>query len=175
MAEARLKSAARLELRVPESADAGAPLGFEVVVHNIAAGHNLPTSLTELREMWVELQVLTEDGEVLFHSGALEENGDIAPGAMRFGAIAGDAQGNVTYKPWEVDRFLFKRLVPPKGSESDRFEVALPSGLSGPVRIQAKLFYRSAPPKVVEFLLGDEAFALKQVEMTSADAEIAVG
>jgi hypothetical protein len=174
MAEARLKSAARLEIEAPEVARAGERLGFEVAVHNVAAGHNLPTSLTELREMWVELEVRSADGAVLFRSGQLETNGDISEGAMRFGALAGDAEGNLTYKPWEVSQFLFKRLIPPKAAERDRFEVALPEGLDGEIRIEATLYYRSAPPKVVAWLLGDEAIALAQVEMARAEVALAV-
>jgi hypothetical protein len=93
---------------------------------------------------------------------------------MRFGALAGDAEGRVTYKPWEVTQFLFKRLVPPKGSESNSFEVSLPAGLSGALRIEAELFYRSAPPKVVASLLGDQAFEPKQVKMAHAEVELAL-
>lgn len=174
MGEARLKSAARLEIEVQDVATAGELLRFDVVVHNVAAGHNLPTSLTELREMWVELEVRSMDGAVIFHSGRLEANGDIPEGAMRFGALAGDAQGRVTYKPWEVTQFLFKRLVPPKGSERDRFEAPLPEDLSGELRIEARLYYRSAPPKVVLSLLGDQAVELKQVEMAHAEVGLAV-
>jgi hypothetical protein len=174
MAEARLKSAARLEIEAPVSTRAGKKLRFEVIVHNVAAGHNLPTSLTELREMWVDLAVRGEDGSTLFRSGELEPNGDIPAGAMRFGAIAGDAQGNVTHKPWEVTQFLFKRLIPPKGSESDTFEVVLPQGLSGRMRIEARLFYRSAAPEVVATLMGDDAFEPKQVEMTRAEVALAI-
>jgi hypothetical protein len=169
MGEARLKSAARLEIAAPDDAAAGETLRFEVAVHNVAAGHNLPTSLTELREMWVDLEVRSSDGAVLFHSGHLEANGDISEGAMRFGALGGDAEGRVTYKPWEVTQFLFKRLIPPKGAERDRFEVLLPEDLSGELRIEAKLYYRSAPPKVVLSLLGDQAIELKQVEMARAE------
>ena len=174
MGVARLKSAAKLELKLPPSARAGEELSFEVVVHNVAAGHNLPTSLTELREMWVDVQVTTSDGQVLLHSGALEKNGDIPKGAIRFGALGGDANGNVTYKPWEVTQFLFKRLIPPKGSETDTLRVKLPAGLGSPIRIQAKLFYRSAPPKVVKSLMGKDAIKLKQVEMVEATATLPV-
>jgi hypothetical protein len=174
MGEERLKSAARLVIEAPSGGVAGDTLRFDVVVHNVAAGHNLPTSLTELREMWVELEVRSMAGAVLFHSGRLEANGDIPDGAMRFGALAGDEQGRVTYKPWEVTQFLFKRLIPPKGAERDRFEVSLPEDLSGELRIEAKLWYRSAPPKVVASLLGDEAFELKRVEMASAEVGLAV-
>ncbi|HEY5656396.1 MAG TPA: hypothetical protein VIY27_01270, partial [Myxococcota bacterium] len=110
MAEARLRSAARLQIELPPALEAGEAFAFDVLVHNVGAGHNLPTSLTELREMWVMLEVRSEDGEILFHSGHLEPDGEIPEGAMRFGAIGGDAQGRPTYKPWEVSQFLWKRL-----------------------------------------------------------------
>ncbi|MBW2493841.1 MAG: hypothetical protein JRE43_03740 [Deltaproteobacteria bacterium] len=174
MAEARLKSAARLEIDVPSAVRAGADLEFEVLVHNVAAGHALPTSLTELREMWVALEVRAADDRLLFQSGQLASDGEIPAGAMRFGAIAGDAKGNVTYKPWEVSQFLSKRLIPARGSASDRFRVDLPDGIHGPVRIAARLFYRSASPRALASLMGDEAFEAKQVEMASAEASIAV-
>jgi len=174
MAEARLKSAARLEIEVSPSANAGSALEFDVVVHNAAAGHSLPTSLTELREMWVELEVRAEDGQLLFHSGRLQPDGEIPDGTMRFGAIAGDAQGIVTHKPWEISQFLWKRLVPAKGRESDTFSVELPDGFSGPVRIEARLLYRSASPRALASLMGNEAFEPKQVEMAAAEAELVV-
>ncbi len=174
MAEDRLKSSARLEIEVPSAVRAGAGLEFDVVVHNVAAGHSLPTSLTELREMWVALEVRAEDHRLLFQSGQLERDGEIPEGAMRFGAIAGDAEGNVTYKPWEVSQFLWKRLVPARGAARDSFRVDLPVGFSGPVHIAAKLFYRSASPRALASLMGDEAFEPKQVEMASAEAAVAV-
>ena len=174
MAEARLKSAARLDIEVPPSVGSGSALEFEVVVHNVAAGHSLPTSLTELREMWVELEVRAEDGQLLFHSGHLQPDGEIPDGAMHFGAIAGDAQGSVTYKPWEISQFLWKRLVPARGMESDRFSVDLPDDFAGAVRIEARLLYRSASPKALRSLMGNEAFEPKQVEMAGAEAELVV-
>jgi len=174
MAEARLKSSARLEIEAPSAVRAGDGLEFDVVVHNVAAGHSLPTSLTELREMWVALEVRAEDDRLLFQSGRLESDGEIPEGAMRFGAIAGDAEGNVTYKPWEVSQFLWKRLIPARGSARDSFRVDLPRGFSGPAQISAKLFYRSASPRALASLMGDEAFEPKQVEMTSAEAAVAV-
>jgi hypothetical protein len=174
MAEARLKSAARLEIEPPASATAGEALAFDVVVHNVAAGHSLPTSLTELREMWVTLEVRAADGQILFHSGHLEPDGEIPEGAMRFGAIAGDARGEVTYKPWEVHQFLRKRLVPAKGSARDTFRMDVPAGFSGPLLIEARLLYRSASPRALASLMGKQAFEPKQVEMTNAVAEVAV-
>ncbi len=66
MAEARLKGAARLELKSPAKATAGKEVVLDVLVHNIAAGHNIPSAVTELRRMWVELQIRDAQGKVLF-------------------------------------------------------------------------------------------------------------
>jgi hypothetical protein len=175
LAEDLLKSAARLELKVPASGTSGTTLSLELVVYNVGAGHSLPTSMTELREMWVELKALADDGTLLFHSGRLEPNGEISEGAMRFGTIAGDAQGKVTHKPWEIAQILSERLVPARGSESQSFDVSLPEGWSGRLRIEASLFYRSASPKVVALLMEDEAFEPKRVEMARAQASLVVG
>jgi hypothetical protein len=124
--------------------------------------------------MWVELEVRAEDGQLLFRSGHLQPDGEIPSDTMRFGAIAGDAQGNVTYKPWEISQFLWKRLVPARGSESDGFSVELPDGFSGPVRIEARLIYRSASPRALTSLMGNEAFDPKEVEMAGTEATLVV-
>jgi hypothetical protein len=174
IAEAQLESAAELDLVLPDSAAAGETLELVVVVRNVGAGHSIPTGLVDLREMWVVLEVLAEDGAVLFESGRLQPDGEIPEGAMRFGALAGDADGNVTYKPWEVAQILWERLVLPKGSETDTFRVTLPAGLSGPLRVEARLLYRSASPRALAVLMGDEAFEPKQVEMARARASLLV-
>jgi hypothetical protein len=164
-ARERLKSAARLEIRNESAADGS--LAFEVAVLNVGAGHRLPTSLTELREMWVDLVVTGPGGKILHRSGDLDERGDIREGAIRFGAIAENAKGEKTYRPWEIVRFRWKRLVPPKGETVDPVKVALPEGLAGEVVVSAKLLYRSAPPAVVQEILKDEAFEVDVVEMAA--------
>jgi len=174
MAEARLQSAAKLQVEPLDSAAAQGTLEFAVIVHNVAAGHHLPTSLVELRQMWVDVQVIAKDGSVLFHSGELEPDGEIPEGTMRFGAVGADAQGKVTHKPWEVAQFVYKRLIPAKGSERDTFRVTLPEGTAGPLRIQARLFYRSASPEALAVLMGDAAFEPRQVEMARAEASVPV-
>jgi hypothetical protein len=171
----RLRSAASLALELPARAAPARPLRLQVVVSNIGAGHSLPTSLTELREIWVELKVTAADGRLVFHSGALDRHGEIDPQAMRFGAKGGDAQGEPTYKPWEVTRFLWKRLIPAKGSARDEFSVVLPARLAGPLTVTAVLRYRSAPPALVRQLFADEPIELRVVEMARATKQVALG
>jgi hypothetical protein len=122
------------------------------------------------RAAYLELEVRSANGRLLFQSGHLQPDGEIPGDAMRFGAIAADAQGNVTYKPWEISQFLWKRQIPAKGSARERFEVELAGGLRGHVRIEARLLYRSASPRALQSLMGNEAFEAKQVEMARTDA-----
>ena len=72
MAEARLKGAARLELKSPAKASAGKELALDVLVHNVAAGHSISTAVTELRRMWVELKIRDSQGKVLFENPGLD-------------------------------------------------------------------------------------------------------
>jgi len=172
MATERLRSAASLALELPPRATAARPLRLQVIVSNIGAGHSLPTSLTELREMWVDLKVTSANGRLVFHSGALDENGDIDPRAMRFGAKGGDKHGKLTYKPWEVTRFLWKRLIPAKGSARDEFIVPLPAQLTGPLTVTARLLYRPCPPALTKALFGDEPVELRTVEMARVTEKV---
>ncbi|MCB9554745.1 MAG: hypothetical protein H6707_01495 [Deltaproteobacteria bacterium] len=172
IAEARLKSAARLKL---SAARIGATrMRIEVAVTNVGAGHHLPTSLTELREIWVELKVFDARRQLLFHAGKLDAGGEIDRLAMRFGARAADQHGKVTFKPWEITHFVFKRLIPAKQTARDAFLVALPNGAHGPLSIEATLLYRSAPPALVKALIGKDAPELRVTTMATARTTLAL-
>ncbi len=172
MAEARLKTAARIEVKAPATATAGQNLPLEVVVHNVAAGHNLPTGVTELRQMWVDLRILDQNGQTVFRSGELNDSGELPPDAIWFGAAAADSSGRVTVKLWEMASFIRKRTVPPKRSLSEKVLAKLPADPSGTVAVEATLPYRSAPPDIVSQILGEDAFTPEIVEM--AKTQIAV-
>jgi hypothetical protein len=172
IAEARLKGAARLEIRAPAKTAAGKDLLLEVLVYNVAAGHNIPSAVTELRRMWVDLQVRDAHGKVLFRNPGLDEHGNPRPGAIAFGAIAGDSAGKATFKLWEMTQFLWKRTIPPQGFAQDTVRCQLPADVVGSLTVEARLLYQSAPPQVVAAIMGKDAFTPKVVEMTVARATV---
>ena len=174
MAEARLKGAARLEIKSPSNTAAGKELRLDVLVHNVAAGHNIPSAVTELRRMWVELEIRDARGKLVFRNPGLDEHGDPRPGAIAFGAIAGDSSGNATFRPWEMTQFLWKRTIPPKSFTQDTVRFMLPAEVSGPLHVAARLLYQSAPPQIVAAIMGKEAFTPKIVEMATARTTVNV-
>ena len=73
-----------------------------------------------------------------------------------------------------MERFLWKRTIPPKSFLQDRATLRLPANLSGAVTIEARLFYRAASPQVVRAIMAVGAFSPKIVEMAVAKAAVTI-
>ncbi len=172
MARERLKSAAEMDLILPEDLSPGDLATFKVKVTNAGAGHNLPTSLTEVRQMWLDVTVSDAAGSEVFRSGALDPEGNIDPEAAVFKAWAVDAEGHHTVKPWEISHFERVRTIPPKGWDFERYSFLVPGQAAGPLTVRAVLRYRSYPQAVANFLLGEGATTLPVVDMAVAEAKL---
>ncbi len=175
IAEERLKSAAQIKIHLPEKAVRGQLVSFKVEVINIGAGHNLPTSLTEVRQMWLDVSVMDPKGEILMHSGALDDHGAIDPDANIFRTVAVDKDGKETYKPWAVSHFSQVRVIPPKGSDKSTFSFLLPGKTGkGELTIDAVLRYRSFSQHLADQLLGAGRIEVPVVDMKTAQARLIV-
>ncbi len=167
----RLQNAASLGLELPEKAASGGIVRFKVRVRNETAGHNLPTSLTDVRQVWVEVVVRAGEQELL-HSGALDAAGTVDPEAAMFHAHAVDKEGHHTSKPWEIVRFESNTSIPPKGSTAVPYSFTVPADAKGKITVQATLHYRSADQALADVLLGAGAPKLPVIDMVSASGEI---
>lgn len=151
MAVERLKSAADIEL-FPIYHD-GRLDELKVRVKNIRAGHNLPTSLTNVRQMWLEITARDETGKIVMTTGALNPDGTLPDTARNFNS---DGMGNdfhFAIDPWVVTAFSKHETIPPKGYKDVYYGVHFPADLKK-VTLEAKLRFRQADQKVAEALLG---------------------
>jgi hypothetical protein len=174
MAKERMKSAAEMELLFPEGSKAGDLVRFKVKVTNVGAGHNLPTSLTEVRQMWLDVTVLDGKGNEIFRSGALDKEGNIDPEAAIFRSWAVDKDGHHTDKPWEISHFESVRTIEPKGSDLENYAFLVPKDASGDMTIKAVLRYRSFPQYLANLLLGDGAPTVPVVDMTTVEGKLSL-
>ena len=89
MSVARLESAAALEIAPVYRG--GKLAEIRIRVKNIRAGHNLTTSLTNIRQMWLEV-IATDQGRVLMHTGTVDAKGKLpeGPDAHRNGRCEGE-------------------------------------------------------------------------------------
>ena len=174
MAEDRLKSAAKLELEVSD-AKAGEEAEIKVKVTNIGAGHKLPTGLTEAREIWIEVIATDSEGKKIFHSGELDENGNVDSGAVMYHTVLADAEGNPTLKVWKVESTISDNRISPKETRIETYHFNIPNDAKSPILIQAKLNYRSASQELLDLLLGKDTVVSPVLEMASQAKEIGAG
>ncbi len=112
-------------------------------------------------------------GRELFHSGAVDEEGRLDPGAVIFGTVVGDASGKPTANLALATHVLFDRRIPPKGYDRAGYTLLLPADAAAPLNIKATLRYRLAPQELVNELLGKEAPRLPIIDMASASLAVA--
>jgi len=165
-ARKRLKSAAELKIDAPEILMAGELGKITITVTNIGAGHNLPTSLTDVRQMWLDVKVMDSTGKEVYRSGNLNQQGTIVGDPRIFNAHALDSTDRETHKPWEIAKFKYNRTIPPKGSAIENFFFLVPTDVNGDLQVEAVLRYSSYPQSLANLLLGDKTFTLPVCDMT---------
>jgi hypothetical protein len=173
-AVSRLRTAARVGVEVTPAPQPGGEGELMVRVRNTGAGHNLPTSMTELRQMWLHVIVVDEGrgGRVVWESGALDSSGALDPSARTFGAEAVDEAGVPTWKPWKVARIARDNTIPPRAQALETYRFPVPADARGPLRVRATLRYRSFPQGVADRYLDRPGYVVPVVDM--AEGETAV-
>lgn len=150
MAVERLKSSAGLEVS-PIYRD-GELAEIKVRVKNLRAGHNLPTSLTNVRQMWLEVSAKDENGKLLLSSGTVQADGSLPADVRIFNS---DGMGNdfhFAVHPWVVTAFLRHDTIPARGYRDVYYGVKPQQSLKD-ISVEVKLRYRQADQPIAEALL----------------------
>ncbi|HJV67164.1 MAG TPA: cytochrome c family protein [Geomonas sp.] len=168
MAVERLKSAADLELS-PVYRD-GKLAELKVRVKNVRAGHNLPTSLSNVRQMWLEITARDESGKVVMSSGAVAADGTLPENTRIFNSDGMENNFHFAVDPWAITAFSRHDTIPPKGYKDVYYGIAAPAAAKS-LQVEVKLRYRQADQKVAEELLAavpadidlEKIYGLKEV------------
>ncbi|NTW88739.1 MAG: cytochrome C [Desulfobulbaceae bacterium] len=150
MAVARLQAAADLEV-TPVYRDKRLS-EVKVRVKNLRAGHNLPTSLTNVRQLWLEMTVKDQNGKVVMTTGTVNKKGELPKEARLFNSEGMGKGFHFAVNPWEVIAFARHDSIPPKGYKDVYYGVPVGSG-KGPLAIEVKLRYRQAEQELAHALL----------------------
>jgi hypothetical protein len=153
MAVKRLQSAADMEVSPVYSN--GRLEEVKIRVKNIRAGHNLPTSLTNIRQMWLEVMAKDEKGNVLMTSGTLDAQGDLPENTRIFNSDGMGDNFHFAVDPWVITAFSRHDTIPPRGYKDVYYGLNVPQGV-GKITLEAKLRYRQADQHIAEALLTSE-------------------
>ncbi len=135
LATQMLQSAAKVEMEAPKVVKPGEEASATVKITNSGAGHYLPTGLTEVREMWLEVSVIDGAGKVTIL------------GEHKFGTILKDATGKYPAELWDAVAVQSDDRIPPMQSVSHSYKVVLPDGVESGT-LKAQLLYRSVPEEL---------------------------
>ena len=139
---------------------------LRVKVINTRAGHHLPTSLTFIRQIWLDVTVTDDQDRVILRSGQLGPDNRTDEDAVVFGNKSVDKDGKATVNPWEIARFEQMNTIPPKGFRYGRYAFKLPADTKS-FKVEARLNYMSYDQAVADKLLGAGAVKVPMVEMKS--------
>lgn len=135
-AEERLKGAAEVELTLEGVGDQGVrpgdPVTAVVRVKNVAAGHYLPTGLTDTRRMWLEVTAVGGSGD------------PVEVGKVEYHTVFADADGNHDHVPvWFAASVYSDNRIPPLSAVDETVQFAWPDGLGSGAKVVAELKYMS--------------------------------
>lgn len=163
----RLQNAAELDFELVPGR--GGAHMLKVKVTNKRAGHHLPTSLTFIRQLWLEVHITDDQGRELLKSGVAKDN-RVPTDAVRFINRSVDKDGKPTINPWEIASFDHLNTIPPKGYRYGVYAFHLPADAKR-IRVQAKLNYQSYAQEVADKLLGEGKLTVPIVVMKELSRE----
>jgi tetratricopeptide (TPR) repeat protein len=104
-------------------------------------------------DVWLELEGRDAEGRTFFHSGRIEPDGHVDPGAHFYRSYMLDGDGNPINKrnAWQARSVLYVRLIPPGAADTVHYRVRLPKNVRGPVTLQARLNYRKFSKYYTDF------------------------
>ena len=138
-----LENAATLTVTSPDVTNEIAEVSVKVT--NSGAGHDMPTGVSDLRQMWIELTATNEANEVIYESGKLDANGYLDPSAAVFGTTFGDGKGNpVHFHHIARVREVISDTAIPAG-ETREIKYNVPILNSKKLLVEVKLMYRAVP------------------------------
>jgi hypothetical protein len=118
---------------------------FKVTLINTGAGHALPTG-TPLRMIYLKIIAFNKAGEVIWQNW--RENPLNEDRSSLFMRILGNAEGLGPLPPWKATQTLYNRRLMPEQPVTIKYHIEH----SELFDIEAQLFYRFAPPKIIEKL-----------------------
>jgi len=166
-----LRAAAEVKL-AEEVADDGT-LALTVAVHNVGAGHKIPTGTTYIRIMWLQVEVVDNSGKVVYSSGHIDDKNHVDTGAVFFRVLFRDAEGNLTGKSWQAHGIGYDRRIPAKGMDSETYHIPLPG--KGDYQVTSRLMYRSMTQASLDAILkrtGEALPPVVSVEMAAAQIKV---
>jgi Tfp pilus assembly protein PilF len=135
---------------------AGDTLKASVVIQNKGIAHSYVPEQRDFYESWVEFEVTDAAGHTLTHSGALQQDGALDPGAHSFTNRLVNKNGglNDLHQVWDTRVVAYNNTIQSGRSQIVRYEFKVPANAVGPITITAKVNYRHFNQHFIDYGIG---------------------
>lgn len=124
----------------------GDSVRLDVVLRTRKVGHFFPGGTVDAFDVWIELEAVDSNGQKIFHSGAVENNGKgpVEVGAHFYRSLQLDENGNPINKrnAWMARSVAYVRLVPPGAADTIHYRLNIPENCGDSITLKAKVNYR---------------------------------
>lgn len=151
--EQLLRNAVTLEVEIPDAVQAGALLPIKATVINDKTGHDIPSSVTFVRQMWLEVTVASgadtiyksgyfdADGDLMDEHSALNPNGDPDLVLFQSALFKNGQPANV----FTADSIRIGSIAPFQ-SKTGLYSVPIPANPGSTINARVRLRFRPFPP-----------------------------
>ncbi|RMH01301.1 MAG: hypothetical protein D6702_11825 [Planctomycetota bacterium] len=184
-----------IAIQAPAEVEAGSTFPLKVRLLNNKVGHDFPTGPLDIIQAWVEVEVVDDQGRVVFHSGTVDEQHFVETGSFMLKAEPVDRYGNLIdrHNLWEMVGVRFKRSMFPGAEELAEYDIAcpgvgqpqpppadqelaveLPPAARGELTVRARLNYRKFDQYLLNFAFPDSGLTSPITVLASDEATIRV-
>ena len=143
---------------------------LSVTVSNTGAGHSIPTGISNLRQVWLEITLQNKNESTVFHMGIPDERHELPENTVIFNTVFGDEKGRKVFNIAKARQILSDKRI--KAKESVTRLIDLPFVPAKDSLLTVRLLYRSMPAKLLNMLPGEAFKPLPIVEMTKVQIKI---
>ncbi len=134
-----LKTSAKLSLDFKDGK-------LNVSVKNVGAGHHLPTGVSDFRELWLDITLKDANNKIVYSSGKLKKDGNLAKDARPFMKVFGDENSKpVGLFFWRYKKLLSDTRIPAGETRVETHIINDAKSLAYPLSVQVKLNFRIYP------------------------------
>jgi hypothetical protein len=165
-----------VKLAVPPVARVGGEVAVKVTLTNNKVGHGFPTGPLNIARAWIEIVVQDRSGRMVFHSGLLDNENHIEAGTYILKPLAINSSGQMVLKPdlWQPVGPRYRPAVLAGESSVFDYEFKLPSGINGPLSVNARLRYRKANQYFMDAVYPSLHLKAPITDVASAQGQIEV-
>lgn len=149
---------------------------LKLVVSNVGIGHDFPGGTIDLNEAWIEFLAQDAEGNTIYHSGAMDEYGNVDENAYYYRSLPIDRKGQLV---WRHDLFnqvgeVARNVVKAGKSDVVDFSFRVPDWAKGPLQVSAVLRYRKLNERYARWAMAGDYVPIPVIDMARAHISLPV-